>query len=78
MKSLAELKVGQSAPVAYLGGDALTCRKLEAMGVTPGTVLTLLGRSPAVVFQYDQTQLAVEERIARGIYVWDAEAGTAV
>lgn len=43
--------------------------RLTALGVTPGSPITVLQRFPAVVFLCDQTELAVEPAVADAIYV---------
>jgi Fe2+ transport system protein FeoA len=46
------------------------CRdRLLAMGVTPGTRLTVLQTFPAVVFLCDETELVVEHPVADAILV---------
>jgi Fe2+ transport system protein FeoA len=43
--------------------------RLTALGVTPGAPITVLQRFPGVVFQCDQTELAVEPAVADAIFV---------
>jgi len=43
--------------------------RLAALGVTPGAAIVVLQRFPGIVFGCDQTELAVERSVARGIYV---------
>jgi Fe2+ transport system protein FeoA len=43
--------------------------RLAAMGVTPGATVTVLQTFPGVVFECDQTELAVERLVARSILV---------
>lgn len=43
--------------------------QLTDLGVTPGAVITLRQRRPSMVIEVDRTLLALEEAIARGIYV---------
>lgn len=43
--------------------------RLTALGVTPGSSITLLQRFPGVVFLCDQTELAVEPAVADAIFV---------
>jgi Fe2+ transport system protein FeoA len=52
--------------------------RLAALGVTPGAAIRVLQRFPAVVFQCDQTELAVEPAVAHAIIVrMDEPARTA-
>ena len=43
--------------------------RLLALGVTPGARVTLLQRFPGIVFVCDQTELAVEWRVADSILI---------
>jgi Fe2+ transport system protein FeoA len=43
--------------------------RLAALGVTPGAEILVLQTFPGIVFTCDQTELAVERAVARGIYV---------
>ena len=43
--------------------------RLLALGVTPGAGVTLLQCFPGIVFSCDQTELAVERRVADAILV---------
>jgi DtxR family Mn-dependent transcriptional regulator len=44
-------------------------QKLMALGVLPGAPISLVRRSPSVVFQVGYSQFAVDEELARGIHV---------
>ena len=43
--------------------------RLTALGVTPGSPITMLQRFPSVVFMCDQTELAVEPAVADAILI---------
>ena len=43
--------------------------RLLALGVTPGATVTMLQNFPGVVFLCDQTELAVERRVADVVMV---------
>jgi DtxR family Mn-dependent transcriptional regulator len=43
--------------------------QLADLGVTPGATLTLRQRKPSLVVEVDRTLLALEDEIARGIYL---------
>lgn len=43
--------------------------RLEAMGVTPGALVTVLQVMPGVIFRCDETELAVEPAVASRILV---------
>jgi Fe2+ transport system protein FeoA len=73
--TLSELRLRESAPVAFVAGDSLR-RKLESFGIQTGSLVTLLQKRPAVVFQCEQLQLAVEARVAQAIHVRANLAGS--
>ena len=43
--------------------------RLAALGVTPGAAIRVLQTFPGIVFECDQTELAVERTVARAILV---------
>jgi Fe2+ transport system protein FeoA len=43
--------------------------RLAALGVTAGATVRLLQTFPGIVFECDQTELAVERMVARSIFV---------
>jgi DtxR family Mn-dependent transcriptional regulator len=63
--------VGQSGRIAYLcTREHALLMKLSNMGIAPGATLKLLQRWPSYVLQCDETEIALEESVARNIYVW--------
>jgi DtxR family transcriptional regulator, Mn-dependent transcriptional regulator len=65
-----QLEVGESATIAYLCTTEHTrMLKLSALGLVPGNKLKLLQKWPSCVLQCDETEIAVEEGVARNIYV---------
>ena len=68
--TLAALKSGEKGVVAYLHSeDRFDLRKLMAMGVLPGTKLALLQRFPSYLLEIGHTQFAIDEEMAKQIYV---------
>ena len=67
---LAQLKPGTRGHVARITRD-LTGRaeRLAALGVTPGAFITVLQTFPGIVFECDQTELAIERAVARSIFI---------
>ena len=67
---LAHLQPGARGRVARIARD-LTERaeRLAALGVTPGAAINVLQTFPGIVFECDQTELAVERAVARSIFV---------
>lgn len=65
-----QLHVGESAAIAYLcTTEHARMLKLSSLGMTPGNRIKLLQKWPSWVFQCDETEIAVEEEVARNIYV---------
>ena len=66
-----QLEPGQTARVAYLcTREHAVMHKLSALGITPGARVRLLQRWPSYVLQCDETEIALEEDLARNVYVW--------
>jgi Fe2+ transport system protein FeoA len=69
---------GQKAGARGIRQDRLSLRqgawppdeKLSALGLTPGSPARLLQKWPTCVVQCDETEIALEEELARNIYVW--------
>jgi Fe2+ transport system protein FeoA len=70
LQPLSLLKPGTRGRIARVTRD-LTPRaeRLAAMGVSPGAAVMVLQTFPGIVFECDQTELAVERLVARSILV---------
>jgi len=70
LRPLASLEPGTSGRVARVTRD-LTGRaeRLAALGVSPGASIRVLQTFPGIVFECDQTEMAVERAVARAIFV---------
>ena len=68
--SLASLNPGTRGRIAHVARD-LTGRaeRLAVLGVTPGAAIRVLQTFPGIVFECDQTEMAVEREVARAILV---------
>ncbi|MBP1635991.1 MAG: FeoA domain [Acidobacteria bacterium] len=67
---LAAMKVGARGVVLrVLRDDPARAERLHALGVTPGARVRLLQRFPGFVFECDQTEIVVEQTVARAIVV---------
>lgn len=68
--ALSQLQPGSRARVVRIVRD-LTGRaeRLAALGVTRGAHIHVLQTFPGIVFECDQTELAVERAVARSIFV---------
>jgi DtxR family transcriptional regulator, Mn-dependent transcriptional regulator len=69
-RPLASLAPGASGRVVRVARD-LTGRaeRLAALGVSPGAAIRVLQTFPGIVFECDQTEMAVERAVARTIFV---------
>lgn len=67
---LSTLRPGTRGRIAHVTRD-LTGRaeRLGALGVTSGAAIVVLQTFPGFVFQCDQTEMAIERRVAGTIYV---------
>jgi Fe2+ transport system protein FeoA len=70
LQPLSSLPPGSRGQVARITRD-LTSRaeRLAAMGVSPGADVTVLQTFPGIVFECDQTELAIERLVARSIWI---------
>ena len=67
---LSSLPVNQKAEVTHLEmQDPQRLKKLIAIGVLPGSQITLLQRFPSYVFQIGWSQFSVDRELASSIYV---------
>jgi DtxR family Mn-dependent transcriptional regulator len=74
-RRLSSLARGARGVIAsVLVDDRVRAARLAALGVTPGAPIVVLQTFPSVVFECDQTELAVEPGVARAILV-DVAAG---
>lgn len=67
---LSALKPGTRGRITHVARD-LTGRaeRLGALGVSAGASIAVLQTFPGIVFECDQTEIAVERRVAAAIYV---------
>jgi Fe2+ transport system protein FeoA len=70
LHALSALRPGARGRIARVARD-LTGRteRLAALGVSAGATVRLLQTFPGIVFECDQTELAVERVVARSIFV---------
>lgn len=69
-RSLASMRVGESGVIVGVIVDPTgRADRLAALGVTPGARIRVLQTFPGIVFECDQTELAVERAVARVILV---------
>ena len=70
LSPLSQLTPGTRGRIARVTRD-LTGRtdRLAALGVTAGASIRMLQTFPGIVFECDQTEMAVERRVASAIWV---------
>ena len=67
---LADMEPGEDGRIAYLHtSENRELQKLMSLGILPGISVKLAQKFPSYVFQVGQSQFAVDEAIARQIYV---------
>jgi len=67
---LDRLPAGTCGVIARITRDLSGRRdRLAALGVTPGATIRVLQTFPGIVFECDQTEIAVERAVARVILV---------
>jgi len=68
LKRLSELAPGQSVEVVTIATQrASRLDRLGALGVAPGSIVTLSQRTPAFILRVGETELTVDESIAQEI-----------
>ena len=68
---LSEVEVGKEFKVAYINTRSNSrMHKLSHFGIIPGAFVSIHQRYPSFVIKYGSNQIALEERIAQEIYVW--------
>jgi Fe2+ transport system protein FeoA len=70
LRPLSALPVGSRGHIVRVTRD-LTPRaeRLAALGISPGAAVNVLQTFPGIVFECDQTELAVERLVARSIWI---------
>lgn len=68
--TLAELEAGQRAQITCLTcPHAASCERLMAYGLVEGQCILLVQKNPAFVIRVDETELALDEMVARCIHI---------
>ncbi|MDA8088207.1 MAG: metal-dependent transcriptional regulator, partial [Nitrospiraceae bacterium] len=65
--SLADSHVGEEFRVVFLRTPMID--RLAGIGLVPGSVIKLIQKKPSYVIKVDETTIAVEEEVAKGIFV---------
>jgi DtxR family Mn-dependent transcriptional regulator len=70
IERLLDVEVGGEGTIAFIAPDsAARLTRLATLGIAPGSPIRLLQKRPAVVIRCGETSVALEETIAREIYV---------
>jgi DtxR family Mn-dependent transcriptional regulator len=68
--AMTELKSGESGEIAYFStNDTKKMQKLMSMGVLPGSELLLTRAYPSYIFKVGHSEFAVDEELAREIFI---------
>lgn len=77
VRPLPEVQIGEEVKVAYVNTRSNSrMHKLSHFGIIPGALVSVHQRYPSFVIVCGSNQIALEEAIAREIYVWQKERVT--
>ncbi|MBF0546239.1 MAG: metal-dependent transcriptional regulator [Candidatus Riflebacteria bacterium] len=69
--SLFELAPGESGKITYIKpGSQSNLNQLLSVGLHPGVIVTVLRKLPAFCIRLENTELALDEDIAKNVFVW--------
>ena len=69
--SLRELAPGESGKITYIKPDKHSSfHQLISFGLHPGVIVTVHRNNPAFCIKFENTELALDERVVENIYVW--------
>lgn len=66
---LCDLPISGHGTIVFMAPASSWLNRLSSLGVVPGTEVRLVQRKPSIVIACGQTSIAIEDEIARGIYV---------
>lgn len=67
---LSEFEVGSKGKITFIvQSDPSRISKLNSLGITAGSIIKFLQKTPSCVLQIDETTVAVDPEIAKEIYV---------
>ena len=67
VRRLMDVSVGKPVKVVFITGEIMG--RLSSIGLIPGVIIKLLQKSPSYVIVIEETTIAIDEEMARGIYV---------
>jgi DtxR family transcriptional regulator, Mn-dependent transcriptional regulator len=69
--SLSDIKPGECGKITFIKpGSHSNLHRLMSLGLYPGVVVTVHRTNPAFCIKFENTELAIDEEIARNIFVW--------
>ncbi len=69
--SLIELNPSEKGKITYIKpGSHSNLHRLMSLGVQPGIIVTVHRTSPAFCIKFENTELALDDEIAKNIFVW--------
>ena len=72
--SLAELRAGEKGKITYIKpANYASLEQLISFGVSPGTVVELMQKTPVYCIKFENTELALDKGIIENIYVWKTQ-----
>ena len=72
--SLGELKPSESGKITYIKpGSQSNLHQLISFGLQPGVVVTVHRTNPAFCIKFENTELALDQKIAKNIFVCKIE-----
>ncbi|MBW1893890.1 MAG: metal-dependent transcriptional regulator [Deltaproteobacteria bacterium] len=72
--SLNELRPSEKGKITYIKpGSHSNLHQLMSIGLQPGIVVTVHRTNPAFCIKFENTELAMDEELARNIFVWKIE-----
>lgn len=75
-KTVIELEPGKKARVAYINTRSNSrMHQLTQMGIKPGVLIWVHQKYPTFVLRIDHTQIALDEKVAKDILVWEQVNG---
>jgi len=74
--SLSELSPGESGKITYIKPDNHSSfHQLISFGLHPGVIITVHRKNPAFCIKFENTELALDDNVAKNIYVWKLTNG---
>lgn len=69
---LTDIRPGKKGKITYIKpGSHSNMHQLLSIGLRPGTIVTVHRASPAFCIKFENTELALDEEIAKNIFVWE-------